>query len=45
MNDVRLMRPDIRFDDVADDIREVLESGMLTSGPHVEAFEHEVGNE
>ncbi len=36
------MRPDVRFDEVEDDIREILESGLLTGGRHVTSFEEEV---
>ena len=36
---MRLARPDISFDEVADDIRAILESGHLTQGAHVKRFE------
>lgn len=34
-----LIRPDVGFEEVADDIRAILESGRLTSGPYVDRFE------
>lgn len=34
-----LIRPDIRFEEVSDDIRTILESGHLTRGPYVQNFE------
>lgn len=34
-----IIRPDIEFDAVADSIRDIIESGILTSGPTVAAFE------
>lgn len=36
---IPLARPDIAFDDVADDIKAILESGWLTSGAYVQRFE------
>ena len=42
MTRVPLITPDVRWDDVSEDIREILESGMLTGGAHVAAFEEEV---
>jgi perosamine synthetase len=36
---IPIIKPHIAFDDVADDIRTVLESGMLTRGPYVGRFE------
>ncbi len=38
---IPLIKPDISFDEVADDIKAILESGRLTSGPYVAAFERE----
>lgn len=37
-----LIRPDVTFDEVADDLRAILASGRLTSGRYVEAFEAEL---
>jgi perosamine synthetase len=34
-----LIRPDISFDEVSDDIRAILESGQLTRGPYILNFE------
>lgn len=34
-----IIRPDVRFEDVADSLRAVFDSGILTSGPQVAAFE------
>lgn len=34
-----LIRPDVRFDEVEDDLRAIFESGILTSGPYVARFE------
>ena len=42
MSRIPLIRPDVRFDEVESDIREILGSGMLTGGHHVEAFEREI---
>ena len=42
MSRIPLIKPDVRWDDVADDIAGILESGMLTGGAHVAAFENEV---
>ncbi|MEM9520925.1 MAG: DegT/DnrJ/EryC1/StrS family aminotransferase [Actinomycetota bacterium] len=42
MSRIPLIKPDVRWNDVADDIAEVLESGMLTGGAHVAAFEDEI---
>lgn len=42
MNAIPLIRPSVRFEDVEADIREILESGLLTNGRHVRAFESEV---
>lgn len=42
MNNVRLMKPYISFDDVEADFRGVFESGMFTRGEHVEAFRREL---
>lgn len=36
---IPLIKPDISFDEVADDVREILESGQLTGGRYVAAFE------
>lgn len=38
MNNIRLMKPYISFDEVEADFREVFQSGMFTRGEHVEAF-------
>lgn len=37
-----IIRPDVSFDEVADDLRAVLDSGQLTSGPFLAAFEQAV---
>ena len=42
MSRIPLIKPDVRWDDVKDDIRAILESGMLTGGDHVAAFESEI---
>ena len=34
-----IIRPDVSFDEVADDLRAVIDSGTLTGGPAVEEFE------
>lgn len=39
---IPLARPDVDFNEVADDIRAILDSGILTSGPYVARFEHAV---
>jgi len=39
---IPLIRPDISFAEVADDIRGILDSGMLTRGMYVRAFEDAV---
>lgn len=36
---IPLIKPDIGFDEVVDDIRAILESGRLTAGPYVHDFE------
>lgn len=36
---IPLIKPDVTFSEVADDIRKILESGRLTSGPYVRDFE------
>lgn len=38
---IPLIKPDIDFDEVSDDIKEVLNSGMLTSGKFVRDFEEQ----
>src|SRR5579863_2320344 len=40
---IRLMKPDISFDEVAGDIRAFLESGILTRGRYLQQFERMVG--
>ena len=42
MNQVRLMKPYITFEEVEADFRGVFESGMFTRGQHVEAFRKEL---
>lgn len=42
MNNVRLMKPYITFDEVEADFRRVFDSGMFTRGEHVEAFRKEL---
>lgn len=42
MNNVRLMKPYITFDEVEAEFRGVFESGMFTRGEHVEAFRKEL---
>ena len=36
---IPLIKPDVSFDAVADDLRKIIDSGYLTSGPYVAAFE------
>lgn len=42
MEPIRLMKPDISFDDVEADFRQVFESGIFTRGVNVEAFRREI---
>ena len=42
MNNVRLMKPYITFEEVEADFRGVFDSGMFTRGHHVEAFRKEL---
>jgi dTDP-4-amino-4,6-dideoxygalactose transaminase len=42
MNNIRLMKPYIAYEEVEADFREVFESGMFTRGQHVEAFRKEI---
>jgi perosamine synthetase len=42
MNNVRLMKPYITFEEVEADFRGVFDSGMFTRGEHVEAFRKEL---
>jgi len=42
VNDIRLMRPYFRFDEVEADFRAVFESGMFTRGEHVREFTTEL---
>lgn len=39
MRDVPITRPTVRFEDVQGDLRAILDSGRLTSGPYLERFE------
>jgi dTDP-4-amino-4,6-dideoxygalactose transaminase len=39
-----LIRPDIGFDEVADDMRAILDSGILTSGRYVARFEEDLAD-
>ncbi|MEY2398569.1 MAG: perosamine synthetase [Actinomycetota bacterium] len=39
---IPIIRPSVRFDDVAADIRAVLDSGTLTNGPYLAQFEAEL---
>ncbi|MBA2608834.1 MAG: DegT/DnrJ/EryC1/StrS family aminotransferase [Actinobacteria bacterium] len=39
---IPIIRPSVRFDDVAADIRTVLDSGILTNGPFLAQFEAEL---
>ena len=41
---IPIIRPDIGFDEVEESIREVLGTGILTSGPYVTAFEKSVSD-
>lgn len=36
---IPIIKPDLAFEEVADDIRAILDSGMLTRGPYVRRFE------
>lgn len=38
---IPLIKPDISFSEVTDDIKKIIDSGFLTSGPYVEKFEHD----
>jgi perosamine synthetase len=42
MNNIRLMKPYIAYEEVEADFREVFDSGMFTRGQHVEAFRKEL---
>lgn len=42
MNDIRLMKPYITFDEVEREFRGVFDSGIFTRGQHVEAFRKEI---
>lgn len=42
MNNIRLMKPYIAYEEVEADFREVFSSGMFTRGQHVEAFRKEI---
>lgn len=42
MEQIRLMKPAIRFEDIESDFRAVFESGIFTRGPQVEAFAGEL---
>lgn len=42
MEQIRLMKPYISFDDVEADFRQVFESGIFTRGENVEAFRREI---
>lgn len=39
---IPIIRPSVQFDDVAGDIQAVLDSGTLTNGPYLAAFEREL---
>ena len=41
---IPLIKPDVSFDAVADDLRAILDSGQLTGGRYVAAFEAAVGD-
>jgi dTDP-4-amino-4,6-dideoxygalactose transaminase len=41
---IHLIKPDVTFDEVADDIRAIIASGMLTRGPYVRDFEQRVAD-
>lgn len=41
---IRLTKPDISFEEVADDVRAILESGILTRGPYLQTFEEAVAS-
>jgi dTDP-4-amino-4,6-dideoxygalactose transaminase len=41
---IPIIRPDVGFDEVEESIREVLGTGILTSGPYVAAFEKSVAD-
>lgn len=42
MNQIRLMKPYISFDEVEAELREIFDSGIFTRGQHVEAFRKEI---
>lgn len=39
---IPIIRPDLSFDEVADDLRRVIESGWLTGGPNIARFEEAI---
>ncbi len=41
---IPIIRPDVAFADVADDFEQILDSGQLTGGPFVAAFEAAIAN-
>ena len=41
---IPLIKPDVSFDAVAEDLRKILDSGQLTSGRYVAAFEAAIGD-
>lgn len=42
MNDIRLMKPYVTFEEVESEFREVFESGIFTRGQNVEVFRHQI---
>lgn len=42
MNNIRLAKPYITFDEIESEFREVFESGIFTRGQHVEAFRQQI---
>jgi len=42
MNDIRLIKPYLKFDEVEAELREIFESGMFTRGKHVESLRQEL---
>jgi len=44
MNEIRLITPYIKFEDVELDFRDIFSSGMFTRGMHVQAFREELAN-
>lgn len=44
MNNIRLMKPYIGFDEVEQELKKIFEEGIFTRGKHVEAFRREISD-